>query len=102
MATVPEAQELELYSGDRMSRAEFDRIYEKMPKDFKAELIGGTVYVSSPLKRRHGKQHTPLSALLYLYEGHTPGVESGDNATILLGEEAEPQPDLYLRILPEF
>src|SRR4029079_16741129 len=44
----------------------------------------------------------PLSTLLYLYEGNTPGVESGDNATLLLGDEGEPQPDLYLRLLPEY
>ena len=40
--------------------------------------------------------------MFFAYEGHTVGVESGDNTTILLGEEGEPQPDLYLRILPEF
>jgi len=28
-------------------------------------------------------------------------VEAGDNTTILLGDEGEPQPDLYLRILEE-
>jgi hypothetical protein len=28
-------------------------------------------------------------------------MEAGDNATVLLGEDAEPQPDLYLRLLPE-
>src|SRR5438270_6929222 len=73
-----------------------------MPGDFEAELIGGIVYVASPLKRRHGTNHLPLGNLLFAYEDHTPGVESGDNATILLGDEGEPQPDLFLRILPEF
>jgi Uma2 family endonuclease len=28
-------------------------------------------------------------------------VEVADNTTVLLGDEGEPQPDLYLRILPE-
>ena len=37
-----------------------------------------------------------------MYEGVTLGVEAGDNATILLGDEGEPQPDLYLRVLPEY
>jgi Uma2 family endonuclease len=92
----------ELHSGDRMSRAEFHRIYEQMPPDFRAELIGGIVYVTSPLRRDHAASHMPLSALFYIYEMNTPGVESGDNATILLGEEGEPQPDLYLRVLPEY
>ena len=30
--------------------------------------------------------------------GHTPGVEAGDNATVILGETSEPQTDLMLRI----
>jgi Uma2 family endonuclease len=107
MATVsgapsPGADLPELHSGDRMTRAEFHRIYQQMPEDFEAELIGGIVYVASPLKRRHGTNHLPLGSLFFAYEGHTPGVESGDNTTILLGEEGEPQPDLYLRILPQF
>jgi Uma2 family endonuclease len=92
----------ELHSGDRMSRKEFHRIYEQMPSNFRAELIGGIVYVSSPLKRRHGTHHLGLGSVLYTYAVNTPGVEAGDNATILLGEEGEPQPDLYLRVLPEY
>ena len=92
----------ELHSGDRMNREEFHRLYEKTPKNFKAELIGGTVYVASPLRRPHGTQHLRLGSLLAVYEGYTPGVEAGDNVTVLLGDESEPQPDLFLRVLPEF
>lgn len=92
----------ELHTGDRMTREEFHRIYEQMPEDFKAELIGGIVYVASPLKRAHGTTHPFLSTVLCAYTANTPGVETGDNTTILLGEEGEPQPDLYLRILPEY
>ena len=107
MATVPESpvvrpEGLELHTGDRMTREEFHRIYQQMPEGFEAELIGGTVYVGSPLKRKHGTNHLPLGTLFFAYEGTTPGVESGDNTTILLGEKGEPQPDLYLRVLPEF
>jgi hypothetical protein len=40
-----------------MSREEFHRIYEQMPEDFKAELIGGIVYVASRLRRSHGTYH---------------------------------------------
>jgi Uma2 family endonuclease len=39
--------------------------------------------------------------VLGLYAAGTPGVEAGDNATLILGEESEPQPDLALRILAE-
>ena len=89
-------------NGDRISRAEFHSIYEKMPEDYRAELVGGVVYVASPLKRRHGKDHVKLGAVLAAYEAQTPGTEVADNATVLLGDEGEPQPDLFVRILPEF
>ena len=100
-AAVPPADLPELHNGDHMTRAEFHRIYEQMPPDFRAELIGGIVYLASPLKRPHGTNHLFLATVFGTYVLNTPGVETGDNATILLGEEGEPQPDLYLRILPE-
>lgn len=92
----------ELENGDRMTREEFHRVYEQTPKHFKAELIGGVVHVPSPLRRLHGRRHLRLGTLLSIYEGNTPGVEAGDNTTIILGKQSEPQPDLYLRILPEY
>jgi hypothetical protein len=41
-----------LANGDRMSRAEFHRIYSETPEDVHVELIGGIVYFASPLRRR--------------------------------------------------
>jgi Uma2 family endonuclease len=107
MSAIPKAHHLaqepiELHTGDHMSREEFHRLYEQTPEDFHAELIGGIVYVASPLRLRHDKNHIPLSALLFAYEGATPGVECGDNTTVILGDDSEPQPDLFLRILPEY
>lgn len=61
MATVTE--QLELQTGDRMTADEFMRVYEQTPEDFKAELIGGIVYVASPLKRRHGTMHPALGTV---------------------------------------
>ena len=98
----PAPSDDELHTGDRMTREEFHRLYERTPPGFKAELVGGIVYVSSPLKRQHSNPHVLLGTVFGTYKLHTPGVESGDNGTILLGDEGEPQPDLYLRILPEF
>ncbi|MSR57027.1 MAG: Uma2 family endonuclease [Planctomycetaceae bacterium] len=40
--------------------------------------------------------------VLGLYRAATPGVDTGDNITVLPGDEAEPQPDLDLRVQPEF
>lgn len=92
----------QLHNGDRMTREEFHRIYQQMPDDFRAELIGGTVYVSPALRQPHGTNHLPLGTIFFLYEGSTPGVESGDNTTILLADESEPQPDLFLRVMDEY
>src|SRR5947209_11403966 len=101
MATA-DVERLEMYNGDRMTQPEFHRIYEQMPENFRAELVGGIVYVASPLGIAHANNHLPLGSLLFTYESATPGVQSGDNATIVLGKHDEPQPDLYLRVLPEF
>jgi len=91
-----------LYSGDRMSQAEFHRRYQAYPEDVKFELIGGIVYMASPLRRSHARRHVQLASLLERYESQTPGVELLDNATTILGEESEPQPDLALRILSTY
>src|SRR6266446_1483212 len=91
-----------LANGDRMKQPEFHRRYETYPEDVKFELIGGIVFMTSPLRRAHGKNHVNLSLVLSLYSCHTPGIEALDNATTILGDESEPQPDLTLRILTEF
>lgn len=91
----------ELRSGDSMTREEFHQLYEKMPEDFKAELLGGIVYVASPLKNLHSKNHMRLSSIFDAYEAATPGVQAGDNATVFLSKTDEVQPDLFLRILPK-
>jgi Uma2 family endonuclease len=81
--------EAELVTGDQMTREEFHRIYAQTPEDFHAELIGGIVYVPSPLKRQHGSHHLLLGGLFLAYAARTPGVEAGDNTTVLLGEDSE-------------
>ncbi len=40
----------QLQSGDRLTRAEFERRYERMPRHVKAELIEGLVYMPSPVR----------------------------------------------------
>lgn len=91
-----------LENGDHMTQAEFHRRYQAYPDHVKIELIGGVVYVASPLRRRHGSNHCELITTLGLYKAATKGIEILDNATTILGKESEPQPDLSLRILPEF
>ena len=69
-----------------------------MPENFRAELIGGIVYVPSPLKSGHGSPDLTLSGLLFNYITHTPGISGFDNATGILGPDSEPQPDISLII----
>lgn len=90
-----------LENGDRLDQKTFHARYEAMPGDVRAELIGGTVYMSSPLKPRHGRMQAKLMGWLAYYEEETPGVELYDNTTVILGEESEPQPDAYLVVSPE-
>jgi Uma2 family endonuclease len=85
-----------------MAQAEFHRRYETYPDDAKIELIGGIVYMASPLRRTHGVWRLQLGALLIQYSSATPGVEALGNVTTILGEESEPQPDLALRVLSEY
>lgn len=87
-----------LYNGDRLTQREFHRRYEAMPADCQAELINGVVYMASPLRRPHGRASVSLGAVLGTYAAATPGVEALDNTTLILGEDAEPQPDLMLRL----
>lgn len=88
-----------LESGDRLTRHEFERRYTAMPNVKKAELIEGIVYVASPLRfKSHGKPHGNLIGWLWTYKVATPGVELGDNATVRLDLDNEPQPDVVLLI----
>src|SRR4051794_2440771 len=82
-----------LENGDRLTRAEFERRYEAMPELKKAELIEGEVYIPSPVRHgRHSHPHTRLVTWLGDYETDTPGVEAGDNGSIRLDLDNEPQP----------
>ena len=91
-----------LYTGDRMAQPEFHRRYLAYSDDVKFELIGGIVYMASPLRRAHTRRHLQLGALLERYAHATHGVEALDNATTVLGEDSEPQPDLALRVLSQY
>jgi Uma2 family endonuclease len=92
-----------LAAGDRLTRAEFERRYKAMPNVKKAELIEGVVYMPSPVSTEgHGAPHADFIGWLVQYRAMTPGVQVGDNSTLRLDLDNEPQPDAFLRILPEF
>lgn len=91
-----------LRNGDHLTQPEFHRRYETYPENVKFELIGGVVYMASPIERDHATRHPELSLVLSVYEADTPGIDVASNMTIILGEESEPQPDLMLRRLTEY
>jgi Uma2 family endonuclease len=102
MSAIPQLPPLE--HGDHLSVAEFEHRYQAMPNLKKAELIEGVVFMPSPVADdAHAIPHFDLITWLGTYHVFTPGTMGGDNATVRLhlGENM-PQPDAYLRILPEY
>ena len=90
-----------LRAGMKLTRDEFLRRWEMHPEIKKAELIGGVVYMPSPVSPEHGDSESDLGLWLGTYRINTPGTASGHNTTTLMREDA-PQPDVNLRILREF
>jgi Uma2 family endonuclease len=103
MSTLPQSlTSPPLEPGDRLTRAEFERRYQTMSNVKKAELINGVVHMPSPVRlRRHGDPHVDLVTCLGTYRSYTPGVIAGDNTTVRLDLENEPQPDALLLIDPK-
>jgi len=91
-----------LTDGERLTQREFHRRYEAYPKNVKFELIGGIVYMASPLRIEHSDSDEELGHILGLYRRRTPGIKHAQNATTILGDASEPQPDQGLFILTEF
>src|SRR5262249_48711413 len=79
-----------------------ERRYEAHPEIKKAELIDGVVYMPTPARfPDHAEPHAQMVTWLGMYAAATPGVRSGDNATVRLDLENEVQPDAQLRLEPE-
>lgn len=94
-----QAPVLPLENGDHLTRDEFERRYHAMPHQKKAELIEGVVYLPSPLRfEPHAEPHGNLMTWLGFYKAMTPGVRMGDNPTVRLDLDNEPQPDAVLLI----
>ncbi len=90
-----------LVAGRRLSQAEFHRRYEAMPPRARAELVGGIVYMPSPMSADHGESSPDLIVWLGLYRRRTPGLRLADGATVILGPYGELQPDALMRIEPD-
>jgi len=90
-----------LFAGQRLKRDEFLRRWEAMPEVKHAELIGGLVYMPSPVSVDHGSHDSLVIGWLSYYAARTLGCSAGNDKTWLMLEDA-PQPDADLRILPEY
>jgi Uma2 family endonuclease len=88
---------LPLESGDRLTRAEFERRYATRHDIKKAELVEGVVYVASPVNtEEHGTPHFYATTWLGVFVAQTPGIVPATDATVKLDVDNEVQPDLYL------
>src|SRR5207244_12988321 len=77
-----------LEPGDRLSRDEFERRYERMPHLKKAELIEGIVYMPSPVRaRKHSIPQSRVGTWLGVYASETPGTECRDDSTVVLDRD---------------
>jgi len=91
-----------LESGDVLPRDEFERRYHAMPETKKAELIEGVVHMPSPVRwEAHSTPHVDLAGVFWYYCSFTKGCQAGDNGTVRLDVDNEPQPDITLIIRPE-
>jgi len=90
-----------LVAGERLSADEFLRRWDAAPHIKFAELIGGTVRMPSPLSLDHGDMDIAIGTWLGVYTIATPGCRAGSNTTWRMLEDV-PQPDVHMRVLPEY
>jgi len=89
-----------LEAGQRLDQPTFHARYEAMPPSTRAELIGGVVYMPSPMREDHGETGCNISGWLFHYRRFTQGLPSAGGATVMLSNSGEPQPD-HILFIPE-
>jgi Uma2 family endonuclease len=87
-----------LLNGDHLSVPEFERRYEALPEDQRAELIEGIVVMSPPISSDHGQANGLIAFIFGHYASATPGVVFAVNASVRLDGRNEYQPDVMLWI----
>ncbi len=91
-----------LIEGQRLDRASFHERYEAMPPGARFELIGGVVVMPSPVGRTHGDFVRDLAGWTCHYSRRIKALTGGSDSTVFLDAISETQPDLHLRIKPEY
>jgi Uma2 family endonuclease len=87
-----------LAAGDRLTRGEFFRRWEALPHIKRAELIGGKVFIMSPVSSAHGETAGLLNTVTFLYAAATPGCKQMGAATCVLADDVV-EPDAGIRLL---
>ncbi len=90
-----------LVAGQQLDQPTFHERYEAMPPETRAELVGGVVYMPSPMRGDHGGTTQLAGGWLVYYRSRTPGPRGADNVTVKLDLHGEPQPDNILWIPDE-
>ena len=87
-----------LEPGDHLTRAEFHKRYCQRPDIRRAELIGGVVYMPSPMRYElHDEPTGNIAGWLAAYRARHPGVRQGNGGTIYMNDDVdEVQPDAFL------
>jgi Uma2 family endonuclease len=105
MSTVDRVRPTEilqpLMAGQHLDQPTFHERYQAMPDGTWAELVGGVVYIPSPVRSEHGDYDDVVSYWIVHYKRFTKGLRSGKNSTIMLDGSGETQPDGHLRIPQE-
>ena len=87
-----------LLNGDHLTVPEFERRYEAIENDQKAELIEGIVVMSPPISSDHGTSNASVAWLLGHYSAATPRTAVAVNTSVRLDGKNEYQPDVMLWI----
>ncbi len=87
-----------LLNGDHLTVPEFERRYEAVHEDERAELIEGIVVMSPPISSDHGRANGLFAFIFGHYASATPGVAFAVNASVRLDGQNEYQPDVMLWI----
>lgn len=90
-----------LQNGDRLSLAEFKRLYNQHPEIRRAELIEGVVYVASPVYFPHAQAQAAAIGWLYLYHSQTPKTKVTGEQSVQLDADNEVQPDALLWLVDD-
>src|ERR1700761_4633985 len=105
MSTVERAQTTKilppLVAGEQLDQPTFHERYEAMPDGTWAELVGGVVYMPSPLRSEHGDFDEVVAYWTGHYRRFSKGLRGGRNSTVILNVSGECQPDGQLRIPQE-